>query len=298
MRILATLTLSAALIGATALADTITLKDGSKREGKIVREDKKQVVLEVAMGRLKAELILARKDIKSIAKGKSDNEKLLAESKRRKARLKKNDASGWLAYARWLDKQSGLSKDATAAFKKVIKLQPDNEIARRRLGYHRVGKKWLTLAEAKAEYKKLAKPNAKIAAGKRKPLPKLDVRISSSAEERRKRAERKAEVLRQLAAVVAEHLAKQKPTASSVVMTPRRSGYYEYAPVTTGTTYGHFDHGYYTTGYYYPYWYPSYYNTARYSYPYTVVTGRNDLGVTAQIRFVKKGSKVVWRVAK
>ncbi len=306
MKTITILTLAAALLGATALADTITLKDGSKREGKIIREGEKQVVLEVAMGRLKAELVLLRKNIKSIEKGASANEKLLAASKKRKARLKKNDAAGWLAYAQWLEKQPGLSKDASAAFEKVMKIKPDNETARRKLGYYRVGKKWLTAEETVAAHRKLSASSKKAPAAKAKnQAPKLDVRVSSPAEDAKAKEAHEKEVRKQLAQIVAEYLGRKRSgeqtcsgrtAGNNMVLTPRRGGYYSYAPYSGGTAYGHFDHGQYYTGYYYPFWYPTGYDTARYSYPYTVVTGRSDLGTTAQIRFVKKGSKVVWRV--
>jgi hypothetical protein len=137
-------------IASAAFADVVVLKDGSRREGRVLREDDQEIVLEIAQGRLKAEIVLARADITSIEKGPTANECLLADVESRRAALEPDDTAGWLAFAGWLDRQNGFSADARAAFEKVIALDRDNETARARLGYEKAGGQWLTRGEVAA----------------------------------------------------------------------------------------------------------------------------------------------------
>jgi len=134
----------AALAADPARADVLTLNDGSQREGKVVKESEAEVVLEVSQGRLKAEVTFKRSEVKSIEKGPTAADKILAEVEKRKAALKDDDAAGWVEYAKWLDRQSGFSQDARAAWEKVLKIDADNEAARTKLGYQKVGGQWLT----------------------------------------------------------------------------------------------------------------------------------------------------------
>ncbi len=133
-----------ALLAGPTLADEILLTDGSKREGKIVKENPKEIVLEITQGNLKAQIILKRSEIKSITRGLTTNDKLTAEISLRRNKLKSNDARGWLALAQWIETHNGFRRQALLAYEKVIALDPDNGIARRKLGYYRVGKEWLT----------------------------------------------------------------------------------------------------------------------------------------------------------
>ena len=137
----------AAMLAAPAWADVVTLNDGSKREGKVLREDAEELVLEVTQGRLKAEITFKRSEVKGVEKGPTAAEKTLAEVEKRKAALKDTDAAGWLDFAQWLDRLTGFSQDARAAYEKVIRIDPENEAARRKLGYQRVGGQWLTEAD-------------------------------------------------------------------------------------------------------------------------------------------------------
>ena len=104
MRSAGAMILAAALFAGAARADVVVLEDGSEREGRVVRQDEKEVVLEVAAGKIKMELVLKRSEVRSIRKGRTANEKLLAEMKKRRSRLNNRNAAGWLAYARWLDR--------------------------------------------------------------------------------------------------------------------------------------------------------------------------------------------------
>jgi hypothetical protein len=223
----------------------VTLKDGSKREGKIVKQDDKQVVLEIAQGRLKAQIILERSEIESIEKGETANEKLLKEVARRRKKLRARDAIGWLEFAQWLDKQNGFSKEAREAYDRVISLDKDNEVARRRLGYRKVAGQWLTEEEimvAKGYVKhggRWVSPEdkAKAVAEEKKKLKNVKIAL---AEEVRKDLEKKAETdaaarqkwLKEMKALADQKAARYRQgavvatQAGGVVLGPNGYGYY------------------------------------------------------------------------
>lgn len=241
---LALAALALALASGPALADVLTLNDGSQREGRVIREGEEEVVLEVAQGRLKAEVTFKKSEVKSIEKGPTAAEKLQAEVEKRKAALKDDDAAGWVEYARWLDRQSGYSRDARAAWEKVLKIDTDNEAARTRLGYQKVGGQWLTEDEimtAKGLVKagdKWVKPEEKAAAGE-KPAPEAgEVKVASAEEvkkENDKAAQTEVEKLaawrRQTEALAAQRMAESTTefvttVPGGVVLGPYGYGYY------------------------------------------------------------------------
>ncbi|MHC4915098.1 MAG: hypothetical protein ACYTGB_06365 [Planctomycetota bacterium] len=238
MRRLLLSTLLVLLAAAPALADVVTLKDGSKREGRIVRQNDDEVVLEVALGSLKAELILKRSEIRSIEKGATANEKLLAEVERRRRRLRPNDAAGWLAYARWLDGVSGFSKEARAAFEKVIAVDPNNEAARRRLGYRKVGGQWMTEEElmlAKGYVRhggRWVSPEQKAAEADGKKLENIKIALAEEVreEQARKDAEAREKWLAEMQKLAEEKAARYTAQAeaarSGVILGPTSGNYY------------------------------------------------------------------------
>lgn len=269
----------AGLLASAALADVVTLKDGTRREGRIVREDADGIVLEITQGRLKAQITLDRSEIESIEKGETENEKLVKEVDRRRALLRAGDADGWLEFARWLEQQPGFGGDSRDAFEKVLAIDPDNGAARRKLGHHRVAGQWLTPEEvtlaletaAPAEPGKDA-PDAPAVEGGIK-----DLKIALTSEIRKQRqqewadadARAQAEWLKKMAALSADRAAVYNvphPTiyagSGGVVLGPHGYGYYgvrtstgevlQYLPATPVYP----SYSYYGTGYYggfYPY---------------------------------------------
>jgi hypothetical protein len=234
----------AVLAAGPGRADVVTLTDGSKREGKVVKDCDQEVVLEVTQGRLKAEVTFKRSEVKSIEKGPTAAEKLLAEVEKRKAQLKDDDAAGWVEYARWLDRQSGFSRDARAAWEKVVKIDPDNEAARTKLGYQKVGGQWLTEDEimaAKGLVKsgdKWVKPEEKAAADEKLAKQAEDLKIAAAEDvrkEREKAAQAEADKLaawrKQMEALAAQRAAENAPgfaatNSGGVVLGPYGYGYY------------------------------------------------------------------------
>jgi hypothetical protein len=230
--------LAAALLFSAARADTVTLKDGSQREGKVVRQDDKEVVLRVACGRLSAEVTIPRAEVASIQKGPTGNEKLLAEAAARRRKLKGRDAAGWLAYARWLDSHSGFTAEALQAFERVIEIAPDNPAARERLGYVRDGKKWVRPGEKGAA-----------AGGKSE------------------------NVIEALAEIIARDRAARAPRHVAPY-------YYGYPAYLYGCGSSYYGYGYY-------HWPYCDYDYGSDVVPVLRVTGRNELGLTVQMRLVE-----------
>jgi len=123
------------LVAASACADTIVLKDGTIIEGKVVRRDGSALVVEVAVGRLKATQKIKSSDVARVEAGKTENDMVLDEVARRRKTLRENDAEGWYSFGEWLAKRGGLSRDARDAFTKVLQIDPGHEMARKALGF-------------------------------------------------------------------------------------------------------------------------------------------------------------------
>ncbi len=295
------LVLSGFLAG-SALADVVVLTDGSRREGKIVSQDKDEVVLEIAQGRLKAQIVLKRSEIKSIEKGSTANEKLVEEVARRRKKLGAGDKAGWLSFAQWLETQNGFSKDARSAYEKVLELDEDNELARRKLGYRKVAGQWLTEDEimlSKGYVKHSGKwvtpeEKTRLAAVDSKKM--ANVKIALAEEARRNQLEEKVDAdvaarekwLKEMRALAAEKAARYQQ--GGVVA----------APASSGVVLGRYGYGYYgvrtASGEYIPY-VPAgqpaiYYTGTGFSaYPYATTVRRRryvSTGIDWGVRYTDK----------
>ncbi len=121
-------------------ADTVIMTDGTIIEGKVISEDGGTVVIEIAVGRLRARQRIARGDVARIEKGKTDNEKLLDEVAQRRKRIGARNASEWYEFGKWLEGRTGFSKEAREAFRKAVQIDPRHELAWRGLGFLKDGK--------------------------------------------------------------------------------------------------------------------------------------------------------------
>lgn len=244
----------AGLAASAALADVVTLKDGSKREGKVVKQDAEKVVLEVSQGRLKAQITFKRSEVVKIEKGKTANERLLAELAARRRKLRSRDAKGWLAFAQWLGRQNGFSKDARAAYEKVISIDKNNAVARRKLGYEKVAGQWLTREEiliAKGYVRHAGRwvtPEEK--AGEEKKLQNVKIALADEVKKQQEEkvdadAKARAKWLREMQALADQKAARYQ--AGGVVATAGSGG----------VVLGRYGYGYYgvrtSTGEYIPY---------------------------------------------
>jgi hypothetical protein len=72
---------------------------------------------------------------------------LREEFERRLAALKKDDSKGLLELAQWAEK-SNLAMEAKKAYRAVIEADPDNEVARTKLGFVKVNGDWVTKEKA------------------------------------------------------------------------------------------------------------------------------------------------------
>jgi tetratricopeptide (TPR) repeat protein len=127
------------LICAVAFADEITLPDGRKIEGMIIKEDEKGVTIETAHG------VYTFKEVVAIDKKHESKVEIFYKKLERIKDSKK--ASDFYKLSLWAwDK--GLYKQRKDMLKKVIKLDPNHSVARELLGYVFFKGKWMTYAEA------------------------------------------------------------------------------------------------------------------------------------------------------
>lgn len=124
----------AAALTAAAAADVVRLKNGTRLEGKVT-EGPGEVVVETADG---ARLTLSRSQIQRVERRALPKD--LYEQ--RLGTVGKNDTQGHYALGLWC-LQNGLNRQATAAFQRVIDLNPEHAEARAALGYQRVGNAWI-----------------------------------------------------------------------------------------------------------------------------------------------------------
>ncbi len=150
MRIFTVLALLSAC-ASYAAADVVVLKDGSRREGKVLSQDEKVVRLEVSVGTIKGVISIKRSEVASIERGQTDNEKMMAAFKKKRKALEADDVDGRLKLARWCRQQKGMSSKARELHREVLKLESDNQEARKALGYVRSGGTWKTLEEVMLE---------------------------------------------------------------------------------------------------------------------------------------------------
>ncbi len=114
--------------GASLRADTILRKDGSEVIGKILTEEESRIQVEVQMGKMTAKIWIPRKEIASIAKGKTPAEEMQA----RLAALEPHDLAGHQALAEWAKGQKLFDEE-----RYVNSLLPRVELASRKHQYPR-----------------------------------------------------------------------------------------------------------------------------------------------------------------
>lgn len=125
--------LTTALMSA-APADVVRLKNGTRLEGKVA-ERPGEIEVETADG---ARVTVSRSQVQRIEKRALPRDLY----QQRAARVGANDTQGRYELGLWC-LQNGLAADATAAFRRVIELNPEHADARAALGYERVGNAWI-----------------------------------------------------------------------------------------------------------------------------------------------------------
>jgi hypothetical protein len=136
----------------TSRADVITLMDGTVQEGEVIREDKESITLSVQFGSMKGVVVLNRKDIRSVQVTETLRNPAIAEgaalAKAAEAVTDvKKAIEAWTKVADFYEKNAGFSSEAHAAYEKVLLLDPDNAVARARLGYVQTADGWAKRAD-------------------------------------------------------------------------------------------------------------------------------------------------------
>lgn len=126
-----TLLLSLAL-GSVVLADEVVLRNGSAFSG-IVREEGDKVVVEMDFGTM----TFKKQDVRSITRGEDPIREY--EEKAKTATTVKS----MLELASWA-REKGLAGRANDLFRKIIGIDPDQEQARKALGFEKINGQWLT----------------------------------------------------------------------------------------------------------------------------------------------------------
>lgn len=128
-------------LGGSAGADEVTLANGSKFVG-ILREnpsDPHRIELEVGVGTV----WFPRKEVLSTSKGRTD----LHEYYERWGSVKESrNVDDVLALAKFAEEKR-LSKFVKGLMEIALRLDPENEVARRRLGFEKYQGKWMTRDE-------------------------------------------------------------------------------------------------------------------------------------------------------
>jgi len=130
-------------------ADTITLKDGTIREGIIIQQDGDGLTLEVRVGALKGRVVIPKDEIKTIKR-----EALAADPLDLEAEKLQKDAEGktgtdaadaWAKLGELYAGRTGYSSLAHDAFRKAVAADPEHAAARKRLGHVKTEKGWQAL---------------------------------------------------------------------------------------------------------------------------------------------------------
>jgi len=128
-----------ALVSATgpARADIVHLKNGSKIEGKVVREGDTVLII-----RGKSKMRVPADQVARIEKAPDPHELYAAKRKE----LDPDDADAWLALAEWCRRKK-LRREQRECLERAVKVDPASETAHRGLGHVLHGGKWMTREE-------------------------------------------------------------------------------------------------------------------------------------------------------
>lgn len=128
---------------ATAFAvDIIYLKDGTRKKGKIVGETETAYILD-SYGE---KITIPKSKVLRVERGKKTPREIFREKYRK---IDRTDTLDLLDLADWC-KENHLDREARRLYKKVLKLEPDNEEAHEALGHVQYKGKWVTREELKA----------------------------------------------------------------------------------------------------------------------------------------------------
>lgn len=135
-----------ALIASTVLADTITLNDGTVREGRIVTEDESGIVMEVVFGSLRGRVRIPKSDISSVKREALPKKPALTQAERLRSEARKLKGSAaaeaWVRLGDHYASLKGYSSESKAAYREALKADPEHADAHKRLGHTKTEKGW------------------------------------------------------------------------------------------------------------------------------------------------------------
>jgi hypothetical protein len=148
-KILLTLAFIAALMLAAAKADVVTTTEGRTIEGKVIKSDDAEVVIQVKGGAI----TLKRSEVASIEKKPLPEEEYVE----RAAGIPPDNAVAHVELAKWC-REKGLDEQYKTELERAVGIDPDNADARKMRGEIKVEGKWVDRAsyedEAKNPWKK------------------------------------------------------------------------------------------------------------------------------------------------
>ncbi len=135
--------------GLSARGDVVHMADGTKREGRVVEANDKEVVLEVGQGGVALTVRLPRNQVAKIEEKPSGTTAVMADYVARlSAALKSKSADDWYALGLWCRDQRGFRDKAAEAFDRALALDPNHVPTHLVLGHVRLNEKWMTREEA------------------------------------------------------------------------------------------------------------------------------------------------------
>lgn len=129
-------------------ADTVFLKDGTKREGKVVSDSEESVLLSVGAGEMSVEVSIPKSAVQRVVIEETANERLLKEYRQRMGLMDDKGAQDWFELGLWCERQPYLARQAAQAFKMALELDPNHEGARIKHGFVRYNGEWMTEEQA------------------------------------------------------------------------------------------------------------------------------------------------------
>lgn len=159
-------------------ADEVHLHGGAVFSGRIVKQTKDMVTIDIGDG----EVGLPMVRVESIVKKKSP----LDDYDQRAAALKPDDVNGWRDLGRWASQQ-GLSKQSQQAYQKVLDVAPDDAEARGALGFVKLNGQWMT-----EEQSYVARGYVKVNGEWMTPSEAQSAQAAAASEQARQEAEQRA----------------------------------------------------------------------------------------------------------
>jgi hypothetical protein len=165
----------AAWASASLSADVVVLKDGTRREGKVVRETEAEVLLTVEVGDMSVSVTIPQESIDRVERTETVYDRLMKQYLERLRGLDTSNAQDWYELGLWCEQQPYLSKPARRAFETAMDLSPDHEGVRRRLGFVKQGDGWQRAGDG-ARGRGVARPEKDATPGKGDPPPSREAR--------------------------------------------------------------------------------------------------------------------------